>query len=742
MKVLRISQCLILLVVLLAVGGLEIRQAHSQGDIPASPSDAQNVDYIGHLGGRVGAITVVGDYAYFNEGYKLAISPVEALSSVVGRTGFLPNTIQDITVAGDYAFLADGEGGLWVINISDPTNPYEVGFSDTPGYAYRLAVSGRYAYIADRESGMRVFDVSDPTIPEEVGFLDTSGDAVDVFVVGNYAYVADGDGGLQVIDVSDAANPVEVGFYNTPGFAGSVAVSGIYAYVADGWGSGLLVIDVSDPSDPAEISVYPYGGYTKDVVLAGDFAYLLKGTYDYFALEVVDISDPLNLRKVDSWGMYYVYFSNVAVAGDHAYVTGGDVTVIDVSDPENITDVGGYSPQIYIGLVEVVGEKAYLLVGEDIVKIGIVLHPGVCDVSDPANPGGVYSNAIEYDYNKGGVAVEGDYAYWVVGDLDIFDISGQLPINVGSYYTSGFAVDVAVAGSYAFLADWDGGLRIVDVSDPTNPSEVGHIDTPGAAMGVTVKGSYAYVADGGIGGLRVIDVSDPTNPHQTGFTNTPGAALDLVIAGDYVYVADGDSGLRVIDTSDHANPFEVGFYDTNGSAQQVVVVGDYAYVADGDDGLRVIDISDPTNPEEGGYFDTKGFATGVAVIGSYALVADSEGGLYVLNYTGIKDASLTPLLSDRPDPSLVGVPFMVRTEVGASFGIPSGMVTVSVDGEAAQCSARLNGGVGSCWLTIDPPGTYTLTASYSGDKYFLPSMTTRMHSVVPPILLYLPLMGG
>jgi hypothetical protein len=40
------------------------------------------------------------------------------------------------------------------------------------------------------------------------------------------------------------------------------------------------------------------------------------------------------------------------------------------------------------------------------------------------------------------------------------------------------------------------GLRVIDVSNPSNPREVGFFDTPGYAYGVYVSGNYAYVADG------------------------------------------------------------------------------------------------------------------------------------------------------------------------------------------------------------------------------------------------------
>lgn len=46
------------------------------------------------------------------------------------------------------------------------------------------------------------------------------------------------------------------------------------------------------------------------------------------------------------------------------------------------------------------------------------------------------------------------------------------------------------------------------------------------------------------------------------------------------------------------------------------------------------------------------------------------------------------------------MPFMVGVEVAAEFGIPSGVVTASVEGDTSLYSAWGYGGNGNCWLTI------------------------------------------
>lgn len=96
------------------------------------------------------------------------------------------------------------------------------------------------------------------------------------------------------------------------------------------------------------------------------------------------------------------------------------------------------------------------------------------------------------------------------------------PLLIGSYDTPGSANDVYVSGDYAYVADWDSGLQIIDISNPASPVPVGSYDTPGSALDVYVLGNYAYVADGWNSGLLIIDVSDPASPVFVGSYETTG----------------------------------------------------------------------------------------------------------------------------------------------------------------------------------------------------------------------------
>jgi uncharacterized protein YijF (DUF1287 family) len=204
---------------------------------------------------------------------------------------------------------------------------------------------------------------------------------------------------------------------------------------------------------------------------------------------------------------------------------------------------------------------------------------------------------------------------------------------VGYIDTPGLAQGVAIAGGYAYIADGDSGLRVVDVSTPSHPTEVGFYDTPGSARDVAIAGNYAYVADDN-SGLRVIDVSTPANPVEIGSYKGAWFVMGVKVVGNYAYIVENyNNGLRILDVSTPANPTTVGFYDEGRFPEDVAIAGSYAYIsahnAAGTAALIVVDVSTLSNPRKVGFCEWPGASGGVDVSGSYAYVAAHSGGLRV-----------------------------------------------------------------------------------------------------------------
>lgn len=89
--------------------------------------------------------------------------------------------------------------------------------------------------------------------------------------------------------------------------------------------------------------------------------------------------------------------------------------------------------------------------------------------------------------------------------------------------------------------------------------------------------------------------------------------------------------------------------------------------------------------------------------------------------------TITTITARDPSATVVGQPYTVSVQVGASAGTPTGSVSVS-DG-SVSCSAALASGSMSCALNSTSAGTKTLTASFSPSGNFGASSGTASHLV-------------
>ncbi|MBI5501090.1 MAG: hypothetical protein HY907_12665 [Deltaproteobacteria bacterium] len=224
---------------------------------------------------------------------------------------------------------AAGPAGVFLIDVTDPEHPSQVGTFDTAGAAMRLAPAPPLLWVADGSGGVLALDLADPArpkavagvseppaAPEPAGATDAPADTSlvdapddlppafyvrDVVPFGERLFVAASFRGLLVYDVRAAPGGPSLEprlTFDTPGDARAVAVDGDRVWVADG-PSGLQVIDTAlhrPDAAPAVVATYPTRDVCRDVkldvnrdkTLFPPVAYLAVGDH---GLEILDASD-------------------------------------------------------------------------------------------------------------------------------------------------------------------------------------------------------------------------------------------------------------------------------------------------------------------------------------------------------------------------------------------------------------------------------------------------------------------
>jgi N-acetylneuraminic acid mutarotase len=125
-----------------------------------------------------------------------------------------------------------------------------------------------------------------------------------------------------------------------------------------------------------------------------------------------------------------------------------------------------------------------------------------------------------------------------------------------------------------------------------------------------------------------------------------------------------------------------------------------------------------------------------AVVGDkiYVLGGIGESGAGFANEGyGFEPVTTTiTITSDDPDPSQVNQLFTVDYSVTSTEGIPSGVVATTIDNSDQQCVLPIVDGKGSCELSLDAAGDYTIITQYSSDEIYLPSSDSESHIVIKP----------
>jgi len=80
-----------------------------------------------------------------------------------------------VAVSSNHAYVADGGSGLRIIDISNPANPTEVGYYDTPRYSYGVAVSNNFIYVADYDDGLQIYQGYGPAGITDTGIQNAEG---------------------------------------------------------------------------------------------------------------------------------------------------------------------------------------------------------------------------------------------------------------------------------------------------------------------------------------------------------------------------------------------------------------------------------------------------------------------------------------------------------------------------------------------------------------------------------------
>lgn len=314
--------------------------------------------------------------------------------------------------------------------------------------------------------------------------------------------------------------------------------------------------------------------------------------------------------------------------------------------------------------------------GNEYAIVGGTKGTSVVDVTDPTNPTEIfYEPGMESIWRD--VKTWGDYAYVTTeasNGLLIIDLS-PLPSSTalattlytgpaGSEWQAAHNLYIDSVGyCYIFGANrGNGGVIILDLTNPMSPTEVGVFDNwyvhDGFALHDTLYLGHIYE-----GNMSVVDVQDRSNPVLLGTAPTPSSFSHNVWTGDgqYAFTTDEVSGgyIGSFDISDPSNIIELDRIQSSPGAGVIPhnthVYQNYVVTSYYSDGVTIHDITHPHNLIEVANFDTYPFQTnsydgcwGVFPFfpSGNMVASDITEGLFVLGPTYIQASYLEGIVTD------------------------------------------------------------------------------------------------
>ncbi len=412
------------------------------------------------------------------------VAPDGVVAHNVKRIGHIdiPGGGQVVT-QGNLAFIGhmDPPHGTSIIDISDLTAPRVISTLGMPpgNHSHKVRVAGDVMVI-NNENAKRHQMAAAARIPAErerleaaLGRAPSDAELADSLnykaedmpaILEAAKHIYDG-GGLRIYDISDPANPRETAFFKTHGNGvHRFDFDGRYAYIStrmEGYVNNIVVIvDLEDPSNPQEVSRWWLPGQ-----------WTAGGEEPYWGKLRFECHHPLRF-------------------GDRLYVSyhAAGMVILDVSDITKPTMIShhNYHPP-FRSSTHTYARMPHPLGGKDVAVV-VDEQPGrprpghipafmwVFDVTDETEPKPLSTFSM----------CEEDTPYRQ-GDL--------------RYGVARFGAHQCVErmrDSLVYLTWFRGGLRIVDLADPSIPVEVGYYIPAPAPGAATVQSNDVYMDEDGI----------------------------------------------------------------------------------------------------------------------------------------------------------------------------------------------------------------------------------------------------
>ncbi|MGA1791981.1 MAG: hypothetical protein ACMUIM_10890, partial [bacterium] len=179
-------------------------------------------------------------------------------------------------------YLANGQGGLWIVNFHDPLNPVTI--RELPEFtsASNLKKYKNLIYMTNGYTGLEIIDVKIPEDPNHIGTINYNEKLNEIDIEAPFLYTAAKSQGLWVNYLSEDGKVTPLASINLPDGASTVKSNGDIVYCGDGEGNFYVL------TSPVQARILTMNYYSIIFRIDQD---LPPGSYDIFLIRKSEESE-------------------------------------------------------------------------------------------------------------------------------------------------------------------------------------------------------------------------------------------------------------------------------------------------------------------------------------------------------------------------------------------------------------------------------------------------------------------
>jgi len=209
---------------------------------------------------------------------------------------------------------------------------------------------------------------------------------------------------------------------------------------------------------------------------------------------------------------------------------------------------------------------------------------------------------------------------------------GRLNTNGNARFVKGHIINKI---QYAFLADGQNGLQIINISDASNPSLTFNFKTNGDAKEVfidSINGNkYAFISDI-VKGLFILNITNPANVFLDTLIAFQQGVNSVNSKSGFLFTALNQGAIKIININSLPDSvYEVNSYNPLNPAEHIEISNNTAFFVEKITGLEIVDITNPSLPVFLSTFRSSGSCYDIKIADYLAYIADGNAGLSVIN---------------------------------------------------------------------------------------------------------------